>query len=89
MNEPEKLNKIKQFLRKVAKQRSVLILKGKSRIPSDYAKTEINNIEYALTKLSSEQKASEYIRRKENAIRYLIPANFKSWNAELEDLLTN
>jgi hypothetical protein len=81
------LKKAKIFLRKVVKQRTWLLYHDKSYLESDFVKTELKNISYALGNLKSSDKMQQYLSRKEAEIRYMIPARYIKWHSEFRELL--
>lgn len=87
MDKLEFNKKAKNFLRKVLNRRKALLKHDNSKLPLEFTKTELANIDYALPRLVSYDEIKAYIDRKNAEIRYLIPANNSKWIKEFDDLL--
>ncbi len=87
MDKLEYIKKTKNFLRKVVKQRKMLLKHDKSKLPYDFTKRELANIDYALPKLVRYDQIKDYIERKNAEIRYLIPGGNNKWIVEFDELL--
>lgn len=87
MDKLEFNKKAKNFLRKVLNQRKALLKHNKSKLPLEFTKTELANLDYALPKLVSYDQIKTYIDRKNAEIRYLIPTTHPKWITEFDELL--
>jgi hypothetical protein len=83
----EFLKTVKNLLRGIVAQRKYLLKHNKGYIESNFCKTEIANIEYALPKLVDATRAKAYLERKETVLRYLIPDSNPKRKEELRQLI--
>lgn len=87
MNKLEYLKKVKSLLKGIIAQRKYLLSHNTGYLESDYAKAEINNIDYALPRLVDADRAKAYLERKEIALRYLIPTSNPKRHEQLRELI--
>ena len=87
MTKQDFLKRTKALLRGVVAQRRFLLASLKGHLDSDFAKTEIANIENAVTTLVDADRAKAYLERKETALRFLIPTTNPKRHEELRQLI--
>lgn len=87
MNKLRYLERGKKLLRGVIKSRKWLMSNQKGFTQSDWAVTELRNMEHALGSIHSSDQMRTYLERKESAIRMLINARHKNKYEELRDLI--
>lgn len=71
----------------IIKQREWLLRHDKGHLESNWCKTEMENIKYALPRLKDPQKLKSYLERKEADLRLLIPSTNKHRHDELRELI--
>lgn len=89
MNKTDYLKKAKSLFRSIISQRRWLLANLKGYVESNWAKTELNNIENAVSTIKDADRAKAYIERKETALRFLIPANNRKRHDELRELINS
>jgi hypothetical protein len=86
----EKLSYLEQgrkLLRSIRNQRRWCISHNKSYLETDFARRELNNLDGALSTITSAHQMQRYLERKEAIIRLLMPGkNVKNHN-KLRELL--
>jgi len=87
MTKTEFLKNVKSLLRSILAQRRYLLKTHKGHLDSNFAKTEIANIEHAIPSLVDADRAKAYIERKETVLRFLIPASNQKRHEELRQLI--
>ena len=90
MNKTEHLQKTKQFITKVIKQRRTMLNNNYSKRPNnEYMHKTIAGIEYAIGNCTSFSEMMEYIAQEkvQYKIRSLINPRYKKWHEELDYLL--
>ena len=87
MTKADFLKRTKSLLRSVIAQRRWLLAHFKGHIDSQWATTELKNLENAASTLTDADRAKIYLEKKETALRFLIPANNKKRHNELRELI--
>lgn len=79
--------KAKRLLKGIVKQRDFLMKHDNSYLESNWCRTEMENLKYALPRLVDAHKTRGYILRKETTLRYLIPPKNLKRQEELRELI--
>jgi hypothetical protein len=88
MNHSEFIFESRQLLKQITSQRDWLICHNKSHVPYSYAIREINNLQYAITKIQDAALMKQYLERKHNDLKVLISSKNKSYIRRLNQLIT-
>lgn len=75
------------LLNGIVKQRDFLLRNHKGYLESDWCKSQIENIRYALPRLKDPEKLKTYLERKEADLRLLIPSSNKRRHEALRELI--
>jgi hypothetical protein len=78
----------RRLLRSIRAQRSWCMKHRRSYIESDWAKKELNNLESALSSISSSAEMKKFLHRKQATIMYLMPSRNIKQREKLRELLT-
>lgn len=87
MTKQDYYKKAKSLLRSIIAQRRYLLSHLKGHVNSQWATTELNNIENAVSTIKSADQYKAYIERKETALRFLIPTTNPKRHEELRQLI--
>ena len=87
MTKQDYYKRAKSLLKSIIAQRRYLLVHLKGHVSSQWATTEIKNIENALTQIKSADQYRAYILRKETALRFLIPSTNPKRQEELRELI--
>jgi hypothetical protein len=87
MTKQDYYKRAKSLLKSIVAQRKWLLAHLKGHIDSQWAITEIRNIENAVTQIKSADQYRAYILRKETALRFLIPSTNPKRQEELRELI--
>lgn len=87
MNNSDFLFKSKCLLHDIAKQRTWLLKQHKGHLPLSYAETEVNNLNYAISKITDAYQMKSYLERKKQRLTILISSNNQSYISKLNQLI--
>lgn len=86
MTDFQYLQKGNNLLLQITRQRRWLMNHKSSKIPADFTKTELNNIEYAKSIIKTGSAMKDYLQRKKDTLAILISAVNRKYRDDLETL---
>jgi hypothetical protein len=87
MNELTVLTEGRKILRSIRAQRLWCMKHRKGYVETDWAKKELNNLDYALSTINTSAKMKKFLEQKEPVIHFLMPARNTRQHQRLKELI--
>ena len=77
----------KTLLRSIVKQRRYLQAHSASKLPDDYVKEALANMENAISQIKTPERMHVYLKKNQSEILDLITPNTKKWRKQLKGFI--